>query len=231
MDIYPIQTKQCIKCDTTKSIEHFSKKQASKDGFKTTCKSCDRERKQQYNKDNSKSIYEYNKSYRLANPEKIKSYRLANKENYKTNNNKEYQKKYRLLNADNRKKYQKEKRDTDPLYKMKGDIRCRICQSISNKGYTKKSKTADILGCSFYEFYNHIENQFLDGMSWDNRSEWHLDHIVPLAFAQTEQEIIMLNHYTNFRPLWAIENQIKKDKITDDALIHPLYNKLIEMRK
>ena len=43
-------------------------------------------------------------------------------------------------------------------------------------------------------------------MSWDNYGEWHIDHIKPLALANTEKETYELCHYTNLQPLWAIEN-------------------------
>ncbi len=51
-------------------------------------------------------------------------------------------------------------------------------------------------------------------MTWENKTLWHLDHIVPVSVAKTEQEIIKLNHYTNFRPLWAKENLAKGKKQT-----------------
>jgi hypothetical protein len=50
-------------------------------------------------------------------------------------------------------------------------------------------------------------------MNWDNRKDWHLDHIYPVSLAKDEQELIKLNHYTNFQPLWAIENMSKGNKI------------------
>jgi hypothetical protein len=80
-------------------------------------------------------------------------------------------------------------------------------------GYTKKSRTYEILGCSFEEFKNYIDNQLSVGMSWDNHGEWHLDHKIPISFGKTEEEVIKLNHYTNFQPLWAYENLLKSNKI------------------
>ena len=55
----------------------------------------------------------------------------------------------------------------------------------------------------------------MDGMSWANRGEWHIDHIIPLSSAKTEEDVIRLNHYTNFRPLWKEDNQIKSNKIME----------------
>lgn len=70
-----------------------------------------------------------------------------------------------------------------------------------------------MLGCDFKTAHKHIEKQFTEGMSWDNRSEWHIDHIIPLASAKTEEELAKLCHYTNLQPLWAEDNLRKGDKL------------------
>ena len=105
------------------------------------------------------------------------------------------------------------KRKTDPLFAFKDRVRNTINKCLSRAGYTKRSKSLDILGCSWDDFYKHIESQFTDGMDWNSRgfNGWHLDHIVPLASATTEEEIIKLNHYTNLQPLWAKDNMEKSD--------------------
>ena len=73
--------------------------------------------------------------------------------------------------------------------------------------------THEILGCNWDEFKIYLEKQFQLGMSWKNRSEWHIDHIIPLASAKTEEDVIRLNHYTNLQPLWAADNLRKSDKM------------------
>lgn len=85
-------------------------------------------------------------------------------------------------------------------------IRYLIYISIKKQGYTKRSRTYKILGCTYEEFKIHLENQFTDGMTWENQGEWHLDHIYPVSLAKNEEELIKLNHYTNFQPLWAEDN-------------------------
>ena len=65
------------------------------------------------------------------------------------------------------------------------------------------------MGVSYNEFKVYIENQFLEGMTWDNHGEWHLDHKRPISWAKSEDEIYELNHYSNFQPLWSIDNLLK----------------------
>ena len=78
--------------------------------------------------------------------------------------------------------------------------------------FQKKTKTYCILGCSFEEFKTHIEHQFKDGMSWENYGKWEYDHITPVSWAITEDEIVKLNHYSNLQPLWREENIAKSNK-------------------
>jgi hypothetical protein len=62
----------------------------------------------------------------------------------------------------------------------------------------------------------------------DNKGRygWHIDHIVPIAFGTTE-EIYLLNHYTNLRPLWAM---VKAAQLTEDVIQHPIYKSILELR-
>lgn len=74
-------------------------------------------------------------------------------------------------------------------------------------------KWSEILGYSFADLKVHIERQFQPGMSWDNRAEWHVDHIRPLAqFSPSGLDDPVLKEawaLTNLRPMWAGENQRK----------------------
>lgn len=93
-------------------------------------------------------------------------------------------------------------------------LRSRIKEAFRKSGYTKRSKTFEIIGCSFDELKTHIEKQFLPNMNWNNKNLWHIDHIIPLATAKTEDELIALNHMTNLRPIWAKDNLQKNSKLT-----------------
>lgn len=84
-----------------------------------------------------------------------------------------------------------------------------------NKESVKKSlKTEQILGCTFAEFKDHIEQQMPIGKSIKDLGQfkYHIDHNIPLAKANTKEEVIKLCHYTNLQPLWWEDNLMKKDK-------------------
>jgi hypothetical protein len=59
-------------------------------------------------------------------------------------------------------------------------------------------------------------------MTWENRGlyngelnyGWDIDHRIPLASANTEEDIIRLNHFTNLQPLCSYTNRhTKKDRL------------------
>lgn len=112
------------------------------------------------------------------------------------------------------KRQRKHKRDmADPVKALAIRVKDLIRKSIEFKGFVKNTKTASILGCSPDEFRAHIEKQFVAGMSWDNFRTIDLDHIVPMATAETEEDVYRLNHYSNFSPLFKDDNRDKSDKI------------------
>ena len=60
----------------------------------------------------------------------------------------------------------------------------------------------------------YIEQKFTEGMCWNLvGKEIHIDHIIPLSSANTEEDIYKLCHYTNLQPLWAKDNLSKSNKI------------------
>jgi hypothetical protein len=79
---------------------------------------------------------------------------------------------------------------------------------------TKKNKTFEIVGCSPQQLKEHLEKQFVTGMTWENRQSWHIDHITPLSSAKSVEEFYKLCHFTNLQPLWAEDNLRKSNKIT-----------------
>ena len=212
-------SKICIKCDIEKEInsDNFPKDKKCSDGYRNVCKECCNSRNRELFKIGSLSVdkkkermRQYMKKKR-KDPEFNKSERKKERERRKEKmeNDPEYRRK--INNRVSKRK--KERMKTDPVYRFKVKIRKRIRSILKDRGYTKKSKTHEILGISYEEFNLHMERQFVKGMTWDNYGEWHIDHIIPLATAICEDDVIRLNHYTNLQPLWAEDNIRKGSKI------------------
>lgn len=109
-------------------------------------------------------------------------------------------------------KYKKDKRKSDPFYKAKENIRRRLLKALESKNWRKTTKFAQYIGCDKYTLIIHFESKFTEGMTWDNQGKWHIDHIIPLSSATSEEELYKLCHYTNLQPLWAIDNIKKSNK-------------------
>jgi len=108
-----------------------------------------------------------------------------------------------------RAEYKRNRYSEDIIFNLKERCRSRTRAFFKWQGKTKSKTTQDLLGCDWETLKNHIESQFVDGMSWDNKEEWHIDHIIPLASATTEKEVCALSNYKNLQPLW-IEDNLKK---------------------
>ncbi len=223
----------CKECKLEKELVDFPLKKNGK--VKSSfCKKCYNDFYYHLNKE---KVVEYKKNYYEENKEKIKE---KNKESYHLNKDEINKKRrkdiirltpeerlekdrkyaieyyYRNKERQNKRSVERriEKLKTDPFYKLIHNIRCLVRKSMQNQFTTKSKKTIEILGCSFEEFKLHLESQFDDKMNWQNQGTyWHMDHIIPISSAQTEEDVYRLNHYTNFQPLYWEDNLRKSNKI------------------
>lgn len=203
-----MDNKKCIKCNQIKSIDNYYLN--SSGYYQSKCNVCDNEYRKLKRLSNPNIKKESNQKYRQNHPNYSKNWKLSNPE-YK-----EYSKQYYIKNKEYfkhyYKQYQSDKRNDDSLFKLKQNIRNSIIRYLKNQ---KNQNTEQILGCTFEQLKQHIESQWVEGMNWDNwtKDGWHVDHIIPLSSAITEEEIYELNHYTNLQPLWAFDNQSKGNRI------------------
>jgi len=182
--------KKCTNCKKNLPINSYGKNSHSNDGLRPDCKLCIKEKRKFY-----KPFV----------------------------NTKKYPRNYLL-----RSEYIKNRKAADPFFKLMISIRRNIKNSLTNyfnNKVAKCKKTENILGCTFQEFKDHIENQFLPWMTWDNygncnqndmvyNCSWDLDHIIPIKWAKTNDELLALNHWSNFQPLCSKVNRWeKKDKL------------------
>jgi hypothetical protein len=170
--------------------------------------------KQEYFKKNKEKYLELKRERRKENPEK---YKESNKKYYEKS--KDIQKiKKRIWIENNREKYNSywtNRKKNDVFFDLCTRVRGRLNSFLKIKNITKKNRTFEIVGCAPQFLKEHLEKQFKEGMSWENRNLWHIDHITPLSSAQTEDELYKLCHYSNLQPLWAEDNLKKSNKIVE----------------
>ena len=183
-----------------------------------------------YREKNKEKINEYLKLYRKNNKEKISdgakaSYQKHREKRLKSTQAYGQQPDVKLkINA-----RIKQRRTLDPNFKLCLILRNQLYQHLKiNK--TKKSKSAlHLVGCCISTLRKHIECQWLPGMSWDNYTQrgWHVDHIIPVnTFDLTkEEEQKKCFHYSNLRPLWAIDN-LSRPKDGSDIVQLPQTNSI-----
>lgn len=182
-------TKFCFSCNIEKYYNEFYKNNHHKDGLATYCKICDKAKTKQYQIKNKNKVNLRQKDYRKNFPERYKKYQKIN---------------YKWLS---------DKIKFDINYKLKSNLRTRI--NIAIKRNYKSGSAVKDLGCSIEDFKKYIESKFQEGMSWNNYGKWHLDHIYPLSKVNLtdKEQFLKVTHYTNYQPLWAIDNIKKGNKI------------------
>lgn len=193
-----MRTKTCTKCGEEKEFKEFYSHSRQKFGISSQCKICVNE----YFINNEKKVKKYKHEYYLKNKKKSNKRTSAY---YKKN--KQFIKKLQL-------KYQINRRKTDIRFRLMGSLRTRVNIAIK-KGY-KSLSTMMLIGCEIDYLMFHIQEQFTEGMSWDNYGigGWEIDHIKPLCLfnLKNKDEQRKALNYINLQPLWAIDNRRKHNK-------------------
>jgi hypothetical protein len=144
-----------------------------------------------------KKKLEYYKRFKIENPEKY------NEQLEKRKESRDYVQEYQRIKS-------------NEFLTAKDSIRKLLLATFKVRNIRKSKllmRTEEIIGCDFKFFKLHLESQFKEGMNWSNHGKWHIDHKVPLKVGKNIDELIKLNHYTNFQPLWAQENLTKNGRM------------------
>lgn len=189
--------KICSKCLIEKDISLFYKR---KEKINSKCIDCTKEVRKIWTELNKEKIKNQCKKWSENNKEKIKISIKKYKKNNKEKIN-EYKRKQR-----------KEQESINPLALLKRRLRNRTGSAFKRMNWNKGG-TEKLLGANYQVVMNRIESLFTEGMNWENRNIWHIDHIIPLDSATTEEELRKLCHYENLQPLWAKDNLKKSNKI------------------
>ena len=157
-----------------------------------------REKNKEYTSEKSKIWYEKNKEYR-----------------------KEYYNKWRSENPDkwreSKRNYERTRKANDPLYKLVANFRTAIYTVLKENNMDKYGHYFEILQYSPEELATNLENQFTEGMTWENYGEWHVDHKLPITSFNFQKigdnEFMKCWCLDNLQPMWGDENIRKSNKI------------------
>ncbi len=156
----------------------------------------------------------------FPNHSKMKDGKLNKCKNCERTYQQSYKSQNKLHLTEYNSKYCKQRRDSNEMLRLIGTVRSAVGAGFRkgcNGRYKKAMPTEQILGCTIPQFIKHIESKFTPGMTFDNygqfKGKWQLDHIIPVSSAKTEEDVIKLNHYSNFQPLWWEDNMKKFNKL------------------
>lgn len=206
--------KQCFTCKMVKTLDNFTflKK---KNRFYCNCKKCYNEYKKIHRKQphiiKQRQLYGkiYGKIYSKKNSEilKIKRKKYNQKLEVKIRRNKQKRIKYLFC----------------PIFKLNHIMTVYLGEALENKN---NQKWQSLVGYSTQDLKNHLESQFLPGMTWENHGKnygkWNIDHIVPKSYFkyQSEKDADFKKCWSlkNLRPLWWEDNIKKFNHLTKDSI-------------
>ena len=158
-----------------------------------------------YYKEHKDNFNEYGRKHYKEHKEERKEYNRAYKVTHLAYYNMK-QKEYRQEHKDKVNKYMYMCYHKNPHFRLLSCLRSRLWQAL--KGTDKSDSTIKLIGCSIDELKNHLEKQFIKGMSWKSYGKWHVDHIKPCCsfdLSKPKEQYKCFN-YTNLQPLWAKDN-------------------------
>ena len=143
----------------------------------------------------------HQRRYYAEDPEKARAYarRQAQKPENKAQRNK------RL----------RERRKEDPAFLVEQRCRSRIGGVFRRASIPKQGETKELIGTDDWSYVEaHIASMFEDSMTWENRDQWHVDHVRPCESFNLliKEQCLVAFNWRNLRPMWGPENVYKNDE-------------------
>lgn len=181
----------------------------------SSCKECVKQQRKESYEANGDAIRDRVSKYRKKNKNKLslygKRYRELNK--YKIS---EYQKKYSIENRNKineyRRAWHKKRYDIDITYRIKVILRSHLAHVKNRKCY---NRSTEIIGCTYDQLLVHLLLSLNkeERIKYINKpSDYEIDHIIPISWAEDVESAIELNSYKNLQLLKKYENKSKSNK-------------------
>jgi len=98
----------------------------------------------------------------------------------------------------------------DPVQRLKRNMRRAVLSAFRYAGSKKNSRTYKIIGMDADSFWNYLKKV---SSTNPDIEKCHMDHIIPISLAQSEEEVLALSHYSNCQWLAYDENIRKRHHI------------------
>jgi len=213
------EMKLCLRCKENKRLTEFCPDKGKRFGKSSVCRKCHNEISSRYYYNNKEKALSATRKWQGENAEKC----LENKRIWKKENSEKVKDQYQRWWAKDPEKalamfrgYSQKQRNT-----IKGNITNRIVPAMARalRGNKQGRAWESLVGYTVDDLRKHLENNFLPGMSWENRNLWHIDHKIPKSVFnyETTDDIDFKKCWTlsNLQPMWALKNISKKDKINN----------------
>lgn len=162
-----------------------------------------KEKERSKRKESTPARRAYQAAYRKANKERLADYWTE----YRASNRDRFRAVYKSFKA---------RHAGEPYYEARKVLHLMVRRLVMvGKGGRKTVSAEAYVGYTGEQFRAHIEGQFVEGMTWANHGEWHVDHIHPVSayLKAGVDDPKIINALSNLRPIWAVENLRKGDRV------------------
>jgi hypothetical protein len=196
--------KRCHRCGEIKPAADFHRDPARADGRRPYCKACVKPYSAAYAQ--RPEVKERSREWDRANPERVR----AASARWRAKNPQTTPKPLTPEQRERRLQNQRRRR---------GAHGARVTVNTGNairkalNGRKAGRRWEALVGYTLADLIAHLEALFVDGMTWANYGEWHIDHVRPIAsFEITSVDCDDFRacwELANLQPLWAADNIAK----------------------
>lgn len=222
-------TKICTKCGTRKNWLKFQKHKGCRFGISPECTICHNKRGMLWKRKNPEKVLKDRRKWYKNNPEYNNKYYKENFTRIIENSYKwakenpekvlEFSRKHRRENLEkcqkNAREFARKQYKDNPKMKLNHNMRTSIWRALKSNKNGCHWET--LVGYTLGKLKRHLEKQFVEGMTWENYGEWHVDHKIPVSvfnFTKPEHnDFLKCFALCNLQPLWAKDNLSKQAKL------------------
>ena len=188
-------SKTCSRCNSEKEESEFTKRILKNGRIKYGyCKICTSQYLKEYKAKNKERIQQVNKKWIDNNKVHLKNWRKENRES---------------INKSWRKMYYK-----DDISTLKQRLRSTTRRYINKR---EGETTIEIVGCDYDSLIVHLLltlNKSDRLLYLKNKNDFHIDHIIPISWAEDKESVFELSNYKNLRLCAKEENWRKGNRWT-----------------